>query len=152
MTDFSGTTIFGLVRRLAAVGRSVPSIYVLICKPSEMEVVQENLKAEIAVQFGSDLLCMDGSNMPADEIFSPMTRNREPRIILLRMPNWERRLIDSIDRNIVLLAEAGTVLMLTSLDLAERILAAAPNLSSRLSDVLVIGPDQPPRGTSPNEH
>ena len=147
MIDFSATTTFGVVRRVAATGLSTPSIYVLICEPGDLGAVQEDLAAEIEVQLGSELRSLDASNITFDVLLDANAHANGPGIVLLAMRRWEHILVDSIDRNIVLLTESGALLLLTSFDVAERILAKAPNLRSRLTDVLLIGPDEALGGT-----
>jgi hypothetical protein len=142
MIDFSTTTTFEVVRRVAAAGLATPSIYVLICEPGELGAVQEDLAAEIEVQLGSELRSLDASNITFDVLFEATAHANGPGIVLLAMRRWEQNLVDSIDRNIVLLTDSGPLILLTSFDVAERILAKAPNLRSRLADVLLIGPDE----------
>jgi hypothetical protein len=147
MIDFSTTTTFGVVRRVAAAGLSTPSIYVLICEPAELVAVEKDLAAEIEVQLGSELRSLDASNITFDILLEANTHAEGSGIVLLTMRRWEHDLVDSIDRNVVLLTDAGPLLLLTSFDVAERILAKAPNLRSRLADVLLIGPDEALGGT-----
>jgi hypothetical protein len=147
MIDFSTITTFGIVRRLAATGLSTPSIYVLICELGQLGAVQKDLAAEIEVQLGSELRSLDASNITFDGLLEADAHANRPGIILLAMRRWEKNLIDTIDRNIVLLTEIGPLLLLTSSDVAECILAKAPNLRSRLADVLLIGPDEALGGT-----
>jgi hypothetical protein len=142
MIDFSTTTTFEVVRRVAAAGLGVPSIYVLICEPGVLRAVQEDLAAEIEVQLGSELRSLDASNITFDVLLEANAHAKGPGIVLLAMRRWEQNLVDSIDRNIVLLTDSGPLILLTSFDVAERILAKAPNLRSRLADVLLIGPDE----------
>jgi len=142
MIDFSTTTTFGVVRRVAATGLSTPSIYVLICEPGELGTVRKDLAAEIEVQLGSELRFLDASHITFDALLQANAHANGPGIVLLAMRRWEHNLVDSIDRNIVLLTESGPLLLLTSFDVAERILAKAPNLRSRIADVLLIGPDE----------
>jgi len=148
MITFPRTTVFGLVRRVAATELTNPSIYVLICEPEAMSAVQSDLAAEIEVQLGADLRSFDASHVTIDILAQAIASNRTPGVILLAMARWEHTLVDSIDRNIVLLTQVGPVLFLTSFDVAERILTRAPNLRSRLADVLIIGPDEPIGGAS----
>lgn len=147
MIDFSTTTTFGVVRRVAATGLSTPSIYVLICEPGELGAIRKDLAAEIEVQLGSELRSLDASNITFDVLLEANAHANGPGIVLLAMRRWEHNLVDSIDRNIVLLTESGTLLLLTSFDVAERILARAPNLRSRIADVFLIGPDEALGGT-----
>lgn len=142
MSKFSPTTTFEVIRRLAAIGLSAPSLYVLICDRGEMEAVQSDLVAETDVQLGSELQLLDGSNSSLEQFFEAIASNGEPRAVLLTIRRWEPKLVDSLDRNIVLVTRAGPLLLLADSEIAERILSAAPNLRNRLADVLLIRPDQ----------
>ena len=55
MIDFSATTAFGLVRRLATAGLDTPSLYLLISEAATIEVVQADIAAEVQVQLGSGI-------------------------------------------------------------------------------------------------
>jgi hypothetical protein len=124
MSDFAVTTPFQLVRRLAAAGRESPSVYLLIADAAEIEAVQADVAAEVEVQIGDSL------------------RSANPwPVILVTFDRWIPKLIDSLDRNIVLATSAGAVFLLANDEIGNRVLAAAPNLRNRLTDVLVIGPD-----------
>ena len=63
-------------------------------------------------------------------------------MVLVTLDRWIPKLIDSLDRNIVLATSAGAVFLLTNEEIANRILAAAPNLRNRLTDVVSIAPDE----------
>jgi hypothetical protein len=113
-----------------------------------MEAVQSDLAAEMDVQLGSELRLLDSSNLSLEQLFEAIAPNGQPRAVLLTIRQWERKLVDSLDRNIVLVTEAGPLLLLTDFEIAERILSAAPNLRNRLADVLLITPDQSVRRVS----
>jgi hypothetical protein len=148
MSEFSTTTTFGVIRRLASMGLTSPSLYVLICERGEMEAVQSDLAAEVDVQLGSELRILDTSNVSLDRFFEAIAPNGKPRAVLLTIRQWERKLVDSLDRNVVLLTGAGPLVLLADFEIAERILSAAPNLRNRLADVLLIRPDQSLRRVS----
>ncbi|HEX3685650.1 MAG TPA: hypothetical protein VHU83_24155 [Bryobacteraceae bacterium] len=141
MIGFSTTTTFEIVRRVASIGLSSPSIYVLICEPEEMEAIEADLRAEVEVQLGSDLQTLDASSRPSYQRLEAIAPNTRAGVVLLTMRRWEPELIVSVDRNIVLVTRAGPLLLLTTLKIAERTLVAAPNLRSRITDVLSIKPD-----------
>jgi len=148
MREFSTTTTFGVIRRVASMGLTSPSLYVLICERGEMEAIQSDLAAEMDVQLSSELRLLDAPNLSVEQLSDAITPDGEPRAVLLTIRQWERRLVDSLDRNIVLVTGAGPLLLLTDFKIAERILSEAPNLRNRLADVLLIRPDQSIRRVS----
>jgi hypothetical protein len=148
MSTFTATTAFGVIRRVVAMGLTSPSLYVLICERGEMEAVQDDLAAEVGVQLGSELRLLDASNLSLEQLFEAIPPDGEPRAVLLTIRKWERRLLDSLDRNIVLVTDAGPLLLLADVEIAERMLSAAPNLRNRLADVLLIRPDDSVRRVS----
>ncbi len=68
MIDFSTTTAFGLVRRMAALGQNAPSIYLLICESTDLEAVQADLAAEVEVQLATEIRSLDASVVGPFEI------------------------------------------------------------------------------------
>lgn len=148
MIDFSSTTPFRLAREVAAAGQSVPSIYLLVCDDRSTAAVQADLEAEIKIQLGFELQSVVASEVRAEKLEDTFKQSAANwSIIFLIFDRWLPKLIDSIDRNVVLLARAGTVLVLANRQVAERILATAPNLRNRITDVLSIEPDEALRGT-----
>ena len=142
MTDFIPVTPFEIVRRLALAGRGVPSVYLLILEPANAMAIQADLAAEIQVQLGAKLRSLVASEMEPERLDDAFRRDVEWPVVLIAVDRWVPKLIDSIDRNVVLLTNAGTVLLVANRELAERVLTAAPNLRNRLTDVLAISPDE----------
>src|SRR5579863_9177365 len=143
MIDFSPTTPFRLARRLAAAGQDTPSIYLLICKAPAMDAVRADLAAEVEIQLGSKLRTLLGSDVRPELLDDAFKHDTIWLISLVTLNRWLPTLVDSLDRNIVLLARARTaVLLLATPEVAERALASAPNLRNRITDVLSIGPDE----------
>ena len=142
MTDFSPTTPFGLVRRLAAAGQGSPSLYLLISEAGAIDAVQADLAAEVQVQLGVNLRSLTASEVRPERLEDAFRAESVSPVVLLTLDRWTPKLIDSLDRNIVLVARTGPVLLLTNSELAERALAAAPNLRNRLTDVLTIRPEE----------
>ena len=141
MTDFSTTTPFGLVRRLAAAGQDSPSVYLLISEAAVIDAVQADLRAEVQVQLGIELRSRAASEVQPERLEDAFAADSVSPVVLITLDHWAPKLIDSIDRNIVLVTSTGPVLLLANFELAERALAAAPNLRNRLTDVLAIRPD-----------
>ena len=116
----------------------------LISDASNTEGVRADIAAEVQVQLGVELRSVAISEMQPErlqEVFRPYS------VVLIMLDSWAPKLIESLDRNVVLLMRAGTVLLLSSFELAERALVAAPNLRNRLADVLVIESDAEFGGT-----
>ena len=142
MTDFSTTTAFGLVRRLAVPSQDSPAVYLLISEAAAIDAVQVDLGAEIQVQLGIELRSIAVSELDPDRLEDAFASARVPAVLLITLDHWTPKLIESLDRNIVLVANSGPVLLLATFELVERALRAAPNLRNRLTDVLAIRPDE----------
>jgi len=142
MIDFSATTPFRLVRRLAAAGQDTPSVYLLVCEAGAMQAVRADIAAEVQVQLGFNLRSLAASEVRPERPEEAFTRETDRPVVLVTLDRWLPRLVDSFDCNIVLLTRAGIVLLLASHEIAERALAAGPNLRNRLTDVLLIKPDE----------
>jgi len=142
MIDFSATTPFGLVRRLAAAGQESPSVYLLISEAAAIDAVQADIAAEVQVQLGVNLRSLAASEVRPERLEDAFGADSMSPVVLITLDHWVPKLIDSLDRNIVLVIRAGPVLLLANFEIAERALAAAPNLRNRLTDVLAIRPDE----------
>jgi hypothetical protein len=142
MIDFSATTAFRLVRRLAAAGQDTPSLYLLVCETAAMDAVRADLAAEVQVQLGFNLRLLAASELRAERLEDAFTPETVWPLILITLDNLPPNLVDSLDRNIVLLTRAGAVLLVASRKIAECVLKAAPNLRNRLTDILLIKPDE----------
>jgi hypothetical protein len=142
MTDFRAVTPFEVVRRLALAGRETPSVYLLILEPATETTVEADLTAETQAQLGTQLRSLVASEVQPKRLEDVFRLDAEAPVLLIMVDRWVPRLIDSIDRNVVLLSRAGTVLLLAKRELAEQLLNAAPNLRNRLTDVLAISPDK----------
>jgi hypothetical protein len=148
MTDFSATTAFRLVRRLAAAGRDVPSAYLLVCEAATIDAVQADIVAEVQVQLGFNLRSLAASQLRPRTLDDAFTANGAWAVVLMTLDHWVSKLVDSLDRNIAFFTGTGTVLLLASHEIAERALAAAPNLRNRLTDILAITPEEASGGES----
>lgn len=148
MSEFASTTAFELVRRLGAAGPDAPSAYLLVAEDVAAQAVQADIAAELEVQLGVDLRTLAASDVRLDGLESAFAPGPVRTAVLLTMDRWTPRLIDSLDRNIVFVMRAGTVLLLANREIAERALAAAPSLRNRLTDVLEIRPEEESRGAS----
>jgi hypothetical protein len=142
MIDFSATTPFRLVRRLAAAGQNTPSVYLLVCDAAAVDAVRADLAAEVQVQLGSNLRSLAASEVRPERLEDAFTLETDRPVVLVTLNRWLPKLVDSFDRNIVLLTRAGIVLLLASHEIGERALATGPNLRNRLTDVLSIKPDE----------
>jgi len=142
MSDFAATTPFQLVRRLAAAGRESPSLYLLIADTAEIETVQADVAAEVEVQIGDTPRCLATAEIHTENLEDAFRSANPWPVVLVTLDRWIPKLIDSLDRNIVLATSAGAVFLLTNEEIANRILAAAPNLRNRLTDVVSIAPDE----------
>ena len=107
-----------------------------------MDAVRADLTDEVQVQLGFDIRFLTASEVRPEKLGEAFVRDAVRPVILITLDRWLPKLIDSLDCNVVVLTRAGTVLLLADRQIAERALAAAPNLRSRLADVLAIAPDQ----------
>lgn len=142
MIDFSTTTTFQLVRRLAAAGQHAPSLYMLVCETAVSAAIRADIAAEAQVQLGLNLRLLAASDVLQERLEEIFTSESGFPLILITLDRWLPKLVDSFDRNVVLLARAGILLFVANRKIAERVLAAAPNLRNRLTDVLLIKPDE----------
>jgi hypothetical protein len=142
MIDFAATTPFRLVRRLAAAGQGAPSVYLLVCEAAAVDAVRADIAAEVEVQLGFNLRSLAASQVQPERLEDAFKSETVWPVVLVTLDRWLPRLVDSLDRNIVLLTRTGMVLLLASHEIAERALAAGPNLRNRLTDVLLIKPDE----------
>jgi hypothetical protein len=142
MTAFSLTNAFRLLRRLAAVGLDTPSLYLLIADAAAMQAIHADIMAEIQVQLGIGPRALAADELTGDRLEDAFAQDPNRPVTLITLDHWLPRLAKALDRNIVLLTRSGAVLMLTKPDIAERLLAAAPNLRNRLTDVLEIRLDE----------
>ncbi|MDP2999840.1 MAG: hypothetical protein Q8N47_20295 [Bryobacterales bacterium] len=117
-------------------------MYLLICEVFAMDAIRADLTAEVQVQLGFDIRFLTASEVNPEKLGDAFLADAVRPVILITLDRWLPKLIDSLDCNVVVLTRAGTVLLLANRQIAERALAAAPNLRSRLADVLAIAPDQ----------
>lgn len=106
-----------------------------------MEAVRADLAAEVDIQLAVQLDFLEPS-IPALEKWLNSSVSRNAReVVLLALGRPEQKVISFLDRNVVLMAQRGQVLVLTERSVGERMLAGAPNLRNRIADVLAIDPD-----------
>lgn len=122
-------------------GPEVPTVYLLIVEPTTTAGIQTDLLAEIQIQLGTEVRSLVASALQPERLGDAFRQGAGRPVILMSIDRWAPRLIQSMDRNVVLLTRGGAVLLLASRELAERVLSAAPNLRNRLVDVLVMTPD-----------
>ena len=146
MTEFSPTTAFRLVRRLAAIGQDKASLYLLISDTAAIQAVRADIAAEVEVQLGVRLQAFAAEEVRPDKLEDVFTRDGGSPVTLIALDRWIAELVRALDRNIVLLTGTGAVLLLANHKAAEQTLRAAPNLRSRLTDILTISPDEAFRG------
>jgi hypothetical protein len=138
MSEFSTVTPFRLARSIGAAGLQNPAIYLLICDAEAAAAVQADLVAEIDVQLGAAVQVETASELRANDL--KVWRDGSIRIVLV--DQWIPELVDSLDRHsAVLVQDGGKLLLLATKEWAERILRRAPNLRNRLTDVVMINPD-----------
>jgi len=142
MIDFTATTPFRLVRGLAAAGGDTPSVYLLVSEDAAMDAVRADIAAEVEVQLGLNVRSLLASELRPAMLEEALTADMARLVVLITLDRWPPKLTDWLDRNVVLLTRAGTVLLLANHETAERALAVAPNLRNRLTDVLAIKPDE----------
>ena len=141
MTNFIPITPFEFVRRLALAGREVPSVYLLIVEPATTAGIETDLLAEIQIQLGTRVRSLVASALQPERLDDAFRQEADQPVILISIDRWVPKLIHSMDSNVVLLTQGGALLLLADRELAERVLSAAPNLRSRLADVLEMTPD-----------
>ncbi len=123
-------------------GQDAPCLYLLICEAGAMNAIRADLTDEVQVQLGFDIRFLTASEVRPEKLEEAFAGDAVRPVTLITLDRWLPKLIDSLDCNIVVLTRAGTVLLLADRQIAERALTAAPNLRSRLADVLAITPDE----------
>jgi hypothetical protein len=149
MTAFSPTNAFRLVRRLAAVGLDTPSLYLLISEAPSIQAIQADITAEVQVQLGVSPRALAADDVRIDRLEEAFARDPDRQVTLITLDHWLPKLVTALDRNVVLFTRSGAVLLLANRKIAERMLAAAPNLRNRLADVLEIRLDEAFGGPMP---
>ncbi len=135
---FSVITPFRFVRSLGVAGAGNPGMYLLICEPFAVERVEADLLAETKVQLGAVIHVRTATQVLRDRL--PAWHDGSIRLVYFDA--WLPDLVEALDRHSALLVQdGGQLLLLANDESAERILNAAPNLRSRLTDVFQIVPD-----------
>jgi hypothetical protein len=144
MMDFSTTTAFRLVRRLA-LGQGSTAMYLLIYEEGTELLIEADLRAEVEVQLSIPLpIGLVSERRDVDGLFGlpdagPMR--------VLRIDRWSPELVALLDTHVVRLEHTGAqFLFLATPALAGQLLREAPNFRNRLTDVLRVVPDDPSGG------
>jgi hypothetical protein len=140
MTQFAGTTIFQLVRRLAAAGLKSPSLYLIICADADIDSVRSDLELEVRAQLGFFPRSFSASKASSDRLENIFSQDEVRPFVLITIDHWKSGLFQSLDRNVVLLKRAGVVIFIATPTFAERALAKAPNMRNRFTDILAVKP------------
>ena len=144
MIDFSATTAFRLVRRLALDWGST-AMYLLIYEEGTESLIEEDLRAEIDVQLALPL--QRGRVSEALEGDALLGLPDSGPIRVLRIDRWSPELVTLLDTHVIRLEQTGAqFLLLTTPALGEKLLVEAPNFRNRLTDVLRVIPDDPSGG------
>jgi hypothetical protein len=141
MSELTRTTPFYLLREIAAAGQGTPSVYLLIAEAEAINAVPPEVGAEAHAQ-GWNLRFLRASEVGPKELYAVFSRDGGS-ITLLALDRWLPKLVDSLDRDVVLLTRGGVLLLLATPEIGERTLIAAPNLRNRFADVLIIEPERP---------
>jgi hypothetical protein len=142
MNGFSTTNAFRLVRRLATIGPENPSLYLLIAAPPAMQAIHADIAAEVQVQLGVGLRALAPADLRFDGSEDAFAQDPDRPVALITLDHWMPQLVTALDRNVVLLTKGGAVLLLANAKIAERMLAEAPNLRNRLTDIFAIVLDE----------
>jgi hypothetical protein len=135
---FSAVTPFGIVRTLGMAGVRNPAIYLMICERPAAAAVVADLLAETTVQLDTTIHVSTASQVLSDSL--PAWHDGSIRLI--HFDTWLPALVNALDRHsAILVQDGGQLLLLADEHSAGRILSGAPNLRSRLTDVLLIGPE-----------
>ena len=141
MIEFTTTTAFSLVRRLGISELDAPSIYLVLCEPAAVGAVRSDIESEIKVQLGAKVRTLKASELVLEKLETVFYQDVDRILTLLLIDEWLPHLVDSFDRNVVLLAQAGILIFLANHQIGERMLSSAPNLRNRFTDVLAITPE-----------
>jgi hypothetical protein len=146
MIDFSTTTAFRLVRRLA-MGQGSTAMYLLIYEAGTEFLIETDLRAEVDVQLSIPLPIRRASELIDVEALLGLPDSGPIRV--LRIDRWSPELVTLLDTHVIRLEQTGAqFLFLTTPALAEQLIVEAPNFRNRLTDVLRVIPDDPSGGGS----
>jgi hypothetical protein len=146
MIDFSTTTAFRLVRRLA-MGQGSTAMYLLIYEEGAQSAIEADLQAEVEVQLSSPLAIGRVSEML--DVDNTLGLSDAGEIRVLRIDRWSPGLVALLDTHVIRLEQSGAqFVFLTTLALTEKLLGEAPNFRNRLTEILRIVPDHSSGGDS----
>jgi hypothetical protein len=144
MMDFSTTTAFRLVSRLA-MGQDSTAMYLLIYEEGAQTVIEADLQAEVEVQLSSPLSIGRVSELA--DLDGALGASGAGPIRILHIDRWSPGLVALLDTHVIRLEQSGAqFLFLTTLAVAGQLLVAAPNFRNRLTEILQIVPDDPSGG------
>jgi hypothetical protein len=144
MIDFSTTTAFRLVRRLA-MGHGTTAMYLLIYEEGAEFAIEADLRAEVEVQLAGPLPIGRVSELL--DLDDALGSHDAGPIRVLRIDSWSPDLAAVLDTHVIRLERTGAqFLFLTTPALGEQLLVEAPNFRNRLTEVLRIVPDDPSGG------
>lgn len=139
MIESDGISAFRLVRRLA-LGQGTSAMYLLVCSEDVKSAVEDDLKAETEIQFGSPLPFADIEVLLGDPVLG-IPWFGQP-IFGFRFNELAVDIVGLVDAHVVRLERSGSQLLFLATDgTAEQLLVRAPNFRSRLTEVLRIIPD-----------
>lgn len=139
MIDFSTTTAFRLVRRLA-MGQGSAAMYLLIYEEGAHSAIEADLQAEVEVQLSSSLPVGRVSELL--DVDNALGLPATGPIRALHIDRWSPELVALLDTHVIRLERTGAqFLFLATPALAERLLVEAPNFRNRLTEILRIVPD-----------
>ncbi len=117
-------------------------MYLLIYDEGTELAVESDLQAEVEVQLGMPLSIGRVSALLG--IDPALGLDMKDRVRALRIDSWSQILVDLLDTHVVRLERTGAqFLFLTTAELSDQLLVAAPNFRNRLTEVLRIVPDDP---------
>jgi hypothetical protein len=110
----------------------------MICEKPAAPAIEADLLAEATVQLGATIHVSTASQVFRESL--PAWRDGSIRLIYFDA--WLPDLVKALDRHsAILVQDGGQLLLLADEQSAERLLSGAPNLRSRLTGVLLIGPE-----------
>jgi hypothetical protein len=104
MIDFSATTAFRLVRRLA-MGQGSTAMYLLICEEGTESLIETDLRAEVDVQLSTPLPIGRVSELP--DVDAQLGLPDAGPIRVLRIDRWSPELVPLLDTHVIRLEQTG---------------------------------------------
>lgn len=113
MIDFSTTTAFRLVRRMA-LGQGTTAMYLLLHEDRERSAIEADLRAEVEVQLGKQPPIGSVSDLLSEPLGLKLDDTNPIRI--LRIDHWAQGLVGLLDTHVIRLERSRAQFLFLATD------------------------------------